>query len=89
MGAMKENPAVYRTLYAFALLAERDAEKAGEMEKKFEKCASGYPYPNEIESERELMAIVRERMETGMQDPPQEGSNTDLRLNLHLDAGKC
>ena len=60
MKAMKQFPSVIRTEYAYALLAEKDAAKAQEFERQFERCAAGYPYPNDIEAERELMQIARE-----------------------------
>ena len=46
-----------------ALLADQDKEKAEKIEAGFDRCAAGYPYPAEIEGERELMAIARERAE--------------------------
>ena len=60
MKAMKQFPSVIRTEYAYALLAEKDAARAQEFERQFERCAAGYPYPNDIEAERELMLIARE-----------------------------
>ena len=60
MKAMKQFPSVIRTEYAYALLAEKDAARALEFEQQFECCAAGYPYPNDIEAERELMLIARE-----------------------------
>ena len=38
-------------------------EKAEKIEAGFDRCAAGYPYPAEIEGERELMAIARARAE--------------------------
>ena len=58
MKAMRYYPSVLRTQYACALLAEGDREKAGEIRKRFERAAAGYPYPCEIEGERELMAMA-------------------------------
>jgi len=60
MKSMKNNPSVLRTEYAYALLAEKNAAKAREIEKQFEKSSKSYPYPNEIEAERELLLIVNE-----------------------------
>jgi hypothetical protein len=37
------------------LLYEKNEGKAAQIREKFEKNAAKYPYPNEIESERELM----------------------------------
>lgn len=58
MKAMKKFPSVLRSEYAYALLAESNVEKAEAIKKQFEKCAKTYPYPSEIQAERELMAIA-------------------------------
>ena len=44
-----------RTEYAIASLVDKDAVKAGSALKAFEKAAKSYPYPVEIETERELI----------------------------------
>ena len=44
---------------AYALLAEKDPEKAQKVVEMFEKTARTYPNPNEIEIERELMETAR------------------------------
>lgn len=64
MKAMKNYPSVLRTEFAAALLEKKDIESAAEIEKKFEKCARSYPYPSEIQGERELMQTVRDAWET-------------------------
>ncbi len=56
--SMKNFPTVIRTEYTYALLYERDLEKAEKIRGKFEKIAKTYPYASDIESERELMEIV-------------------------------
>ena len=61
MKSMKDAPSVLRTEYVYALLSEKNEEKAREIEERFEKSAGSYPYPNEIEAERELLAIAKER----------------------------
>ena len=66
MQAMKDNPAVLRTGYAYALLAEKNHEKAEEISWQFEKQAEVYPYPQEILSERELMDIAASRAKMGV-----------------------
>lgn len=53
--AMKKFPSVLRTEYAYALLAEKNGDKARKIRDEFEKIAQKYPYPCDIESERELM----------------------------------
>ena len=63
--SMKTNPSVLRTKYAYALLKENDIPKAEKILEKFEKAAKKYPYPSEIESERELMGLIEQRRETG------------------------
>ncbi|MDO4740564.1 MAG: hypothetical protein Q4A66_07860 [Eubacteriales bacterium] len=61
MQAMKTLPQFVRLQYAHALLLERDAKKADAALASFEKIAATYPYPAEIESERELIEIARQR----------------------------
>jgi len=55
MKAMKTYPGVIRTEYVLALLHHKDASAAEKVKRRFEKCARTYPYPGDIESERELM----------------------------------
>ena len=61
MKAMKQYPSVLRTEYAYALLCEKDTEKAGSIRKHFKKAAETYPYPGEICAERELMDLAAEK----------------------------
>ena len=58
MKTMKKYPSVLRTQYVYSLLAEGNEEKACVFLSAFEKMAKSYPYPVEIESERELMALL-------------------------------
>lgn len=58
MKAMKRFPSVLRTEYAFALLFEKNEEKAEKIKKDFEKAAKTYPYPSEIGAERALLALA-------------------------------
>jgi hypothetical protein len=62
MKAMKRYPSVLRTEYALALLFEKDTLKAEKSQKEFDKVAKTYPYPQEVESERELMQIAKDRV---------------------------
>lgn len=62
MKAMHTFPLVIRTEYAYALLAEQDLSKAAREMEVFEKVAETYPYPNNINSERELIEIVNNRV---------------------------
>ena len=64
---MKSFPSVLRTEYVCALLGERNEKKAEIIKAQFEKRAKTYPYPNEIQSERELMTIA-ENCETAKKD---------------------
>lgn len=47
-----------RTQYALALLLEKNNAKAETIMNEFEKAAKSYPYPQEIDSERDLLRIV-------------------------------
>ena len=55
MKSMKKYPSVLRTEYTYALLGENDISKAETIKTAFEKCAKTYPYPSEIDAERELL----------------------------------
>ena len=61
MKAMRTFPSVIRTEYAYALLVEKDQGKAAKAMEAFDKVAKTYPYPNDINSERELIHIVAEK----------------------------
>lgn len=61
MKAMKNFPSVLRTEYAYAYLAKKDMNAAEAIKHKFEKIAKTYPYPSDIQSERELMNLVSEK----------------------------
>lgn len=50
-----------RTEYAYALLYEKDKEKAEGIFARFEKAAKNYPYPAEIEAEYEFINLVKEK----------------------------
>lgn len=58
MKSMKRFPSVIRTEYAYAVLVERNMEKAKELQALFDKIAKSYPYPSDVQSERELMQRV-------------------------------
>lgn len=61
MKSMRSFPSVLRTQYAYALLAQGDSGKAWKYKARFEKAARTYPYPSDILSERELMALAEEK----------------------------
>ena len=58
--AMRSLPSVLRTEYALALLLEKDPDKAEKILARFDVQTKAYPYPCEVEGERELMGIARE-----------------------------
>lgn len=58
MKAMKRFPSVLRTQYALALLWEKNVSRAETIKRDFEKAVKSYPYPHEIEAERDLMLIA-------------------------------
>ena len=62
MKAMKTFPSVIRLEYAYRLLAEHDSESAAKSMAAFERVAATYPYPNDINTERELMEIVDDKV---------------------------
>ena len=61
MKQMKSFPTVIRTEYVFALLYEKDSQKAEKIKVRFEKCAKTYPSQSDIQSERELMEFAEKR----------------------------
>ena len=61
MKSMKTYPSIIRTKYVYALLWEKDLEKAEKIKDRFEKCAKTYPYPSDIQSEREMMKIAEQK----------------------------
>lgn len=63
MKAMKNNPSVLRTGYSYVLLAQGNAADAEKIMERFEECAKTYPYPVDVQAERELIRIAEERYE--------------------------
>lgn len=59
--SMKHYPSILRTQYAYALLYEQNSQKAERCLAAFEKMARTYPYPQEIEGERELIQYARQK----------------------------
>lgn len=55
---MRTNPSLLRARYATALLADHNPDEARALREKFDRVAARYPYPADIESERELLAQV-------------------------------
>ena len=64
MKSMKTFPSVLRTEYALELLANGQPKKAEKIKAKFEKMALKYPYPSDLQSERELMEYARDNDKT-------------------------
>ena len=58
---MKNNISVIRAEYAYFLLYKRDEKRASELLAHFEKCAKTHPYAPEVESERELIALINSK----------------------------
>ncbi|MCF0123810.1 MAG: hypothetical protein HUJ67_06825, partial [Ruminiclostridium sp.] len=58
MRSMKSYPSILRTEYAYALVAEKDEAKAGQIREKFRKLSHSYPYPSELASETELFDLA-------------------------------
>lgn len=63
MKAMKNFPTILRTEYAYSLLAKKDDAKAEKIKAIFEKQSITYPHKGDIESERELMQIAKDKYE--------------------------
>ncbi|MFR3729293.1 M50 family metallopeptidase [Lacrimispora sp.] len=61
MKVMKNYPSVQRTEYAWALLFDKDEQKARKIRQAFEKKIIRYPYPGEAATERELMEYAERR----------------------------
>ncbi len=58
MKAMKQSISVIRTEYLIARIIEMDEKKADKLMLVFEKTAKNYPFPQDIETERELISIA-------------------------------
>lgn len=72
MRAMKNYLSVLRTEYTYALLAKKDEENAKKILRLFEKAARTYPYPGEVEAERELVAIAQAKAELSLNELPAD-----------------
>lgn len=65
MKSMKNCLTVLRTEYAWALLGKKDEPAAVKILTAFEKAAKTYPYPSDVQSERELISLAeRKKAET-------------------------
>ena len=72
MKQMRLNPSVLRTEYALDLLHGGSSEQAEKCLALFEAHASKHPYPCEIESERELIALAAEKYAGRKSEAPAE-----------------
>lgn len=80
MKAMKGFPSVLRTRYAQALLAEGDEAAARAVHDEFDRAAARYPYPADVEGERELMEAADARFhERAAQAAGASGSEEGAR----------
>lgn len=61
MKKMRQNPGVLRTEYALALLREKNPQQAQKLAAQFNARAAKHPYPCEVQSERELMALAAKK----------------------------
>lgn len=59
---MKKSPSAYRTEYLYAKYVEKDEKRAAAAMTGFEKVAGTYPYPHEIEGERELISYAEKKL---------------------------
>ena len=74
---LKYYPSRVRQAYAWALLAERDVEKARDLRAEFERAAARYPYSGELAGERNLMnradqAFRASSTQDGRAEPPAQ-----------------
>ena len=61
MKAMKGQLAILRTQYALARLHDRDDRAAALLDRRLDAAFKTYPYPQEAEGERRLVALVKEK----------------------------
>lgn len=64
--AMRKSPSTYRVEYLYSKYIEKDEKKAAAAMTGFEKVAKTYPYPHEIEGEREMIAYAEERLQNNL-----------------------
>ena len=80
MKAMERYPSVMRTDYAMALLSDRDAAKAAQIKARFARMAQSYPYPGEIEAEKEYMQMADDALRT--EAVPREADANGKEQNI-------
>ena len=65
MRAMPDNLSILRTQYAAALLRDHDESAASALLARFNKACAKHPHPQEIDSEREILADLRAACKNG------------------------
>ena len=65
MKAMRDNPSVLRTQLVLAMLQEHDASAVEKLRADFERVSAHYPYPVEVETEREYIRLAEEKAAAG------------------------
>ena len=60
--AMKKSPSAYRTEYLYAKFVEQNEKKAAAAMKGFEAVSKTYPYPHEIEGERDMISYAEAKL---------------------------
>lgn len=71
MQQMQTNISVIRTRCAYALLVKNDDAEAALLAQQFEKHAAKHPYPGDIASEREMLALAQRRCLAARENAPQ------------------
>ncbi len=66
MKSMKQSISVVRTEYLIARIIEMDEKKADKLMRVFEKTSKNYPFPQDIETERELISLAIEATKDGL-----------------------
>ena len=64
MKSMKTNPSILRTGYLYAKYIKKDEKLAQKAMDAFDKTALKHPHPQDIVSEREMLAYANEKIET-------------------------
>lgn len=60
--SLRQIPSTQRTLYAYYKLIEKDFNEAEKAKKMLDELAKKYPYPTEIEVEKELIGLVDKKL---------------------------
>ena len=63
MHSMKNSTEILRTGYAYALLVDKDKQKAEKIKQMFEKKIKTHPYKCDIITDTELMSIAEQKLQ--------------------------